>query len=164
MGTAISSGPAIGDLDHNLVNGLEIVFSAGDALLTSFATGVRLPKRRQLHGLTPLPNNPLNAVFVFLPAIGTLTGTAPTRWFDGRDGSVYVLSAGEGPGNGAYATGGLITSSPALIELKTASPGLEIVIGSGNGTVYALMNAGGHLLWSRPLGAQVTTSPRRGRH
>lgn len=159
-GKAVSSGPAIADLDHNLENGLEIVFTAGDALAASRDTVYAYRGGGALFWSYTAPRNPLNAVFAYSsPAIGDIDGDGSNEVvFGGRDGFVYVLSSGGGL-KWSYQTNGVVSSSPTLVELSAGSPGLEIVIGSADGSVYALMSAGGHLLWSRALGAQVTASP-----
>jgi C1A family cysteine protease/putative hemolysin len=164
VGKAISSSPAIADLDGNLTNGLEVVFTAGAVTPPAPATAEIVYAYRSsgtsLWSYT-IPRIPINAtVYAYSsPAIGDVDGDGSKEVVvGGRDGYVYVLSA-TGALEWSYQVSGMVVSSPTLAELDGSSPGLEIVVGSQGGSVYALKSAGGHLVWSYATGNPVSASP-----
>jgi PKD repeat protein len=79
--------------------------------------------------------------------------------FGCNDGNLYCLSFPACQLRWAFPTAGPVGSSPAVAELDgNPANGLEIVVGSADGNVYAL-SADGRQLWLAPTAGPVQSSP-----
>ncbi len=159
VGPPIASGPAIADLDDNLANGLEIVYTSGYLSVGGESVTAYRAAGTQLWTF-PIPNAPLVVDYSrSSPAIDDIDNDGnPDVVVGGRDGHVYAIDH-LGFGKWSYPTVSPFLSSPALADIDgNSSNGLETVIASYNGDVIALTSGGG-LLWNRPLSAFVTASP-----
>ena len=73
------------------------------------------------------------------------------------DSTVYVL---DGTCNlvWSYRTGGRVWSSPVLVDINGDTV-RDVIVGSGDGYVYALNGSTGTLLWAYNLGCEVRSAP-----
>ena len=153
----VASSPAIGNLDGNLTNGLEIVVTA--ATNTNGAGGKETVYAydQAMNRLWsyPVPNNALTATYAYSsPLIADINGDGSAEVVVGaKDGRLYALRS-----NGtllwsfpAVSTGSAIVSSPTL------GSGF-IAFGAMNGRVYGVNSAGGQVYQFVPPGGATTFS------
>jgi len=85
-------------------------------------------------------------------------------YMGGFDGCVYALDAGTGDLLWKYRTGGPVRSRPLVLGglLSMAQDGKafpEVVVGSCDGSLYAILNPDKGAIWSFGAGDRVTSSP-----
>lgn len=149
-GGAVTSSPAIADVDQD--GNLEVVVGSSDKSMyvlnknggkvCSYATGGRIDSS---------------------PAVGNIDfmKAGLEIAFGSDDGSVYLVDKGCNL-LASFATGGNVDSSPALGDINSDGL-LEIVVGSDNGSIYALrytpLPAALIQVWAFATGAPVDSSP-----
>jgi outer membrane protein assembly factor BamB len=85
-------------------------------------------------------------------------------YMGGFDGMVYALDANTGKALWKYRTGGPVRSRPLVLSgfLSMSQDGKtfpEVIAGSGDGTLYAVLNPEKDAIWKFRAGDRVTSSP-----
>ncbi|RLE22723.1 MAG: hypothetical protein DRJ50_07210, partial [Actinobacteria bacterium] len=164
----IASSPAIADLDHDLTNGLEIVFTTRAQTPMSNGTIYAYDNAGGLRWSYPIPNPPLdqNAYAYSSPAIANIDADEHLEIIVGAiDGHVYAIEDIDGVATLQWTypnllAAGLFRSSPAVADVTSVHVGLETVIGCDDGFVYALDSLG-NMIWFYPsvAAAGYSSSP-----
>jgi outer membrane protein assembly factor BamB len=78
-----------------------------------------------------------------------------TVYFGSADDKVYAVSEATGTKTWSFQTPKPVSDTPALSNQGTPGNALTVLIGSGNGTLYALNAANGSLDFSQAIGAPI---------
>jgi outer membrane protein assembly factor BamB len=153
-GGAVSSSPALADLDGSPLTDPDVVVGSFDNSIYAFsAAGVRLW------------NTPTAGPILATPAVADCDADGvPEVVIGSMDGHLYVLNATNGFVLARYPTNppalGPFRASPAVADLAE-TPGVEIAAGSLDGNLYVFRYAAQRLELVRQfaLGAAVVASP-----